>query len=424
MTWGGIGGAPTTFSSSPRPPVHRSARGHLVEDNYLSTAVAGITVAQYRRIASLPGVGVAAPLEIVGYVLETVTIPIDVGPAVGRSGALVLTVTSRFTADHGLSTYPSQEEGYVYVTPDPLTPLELRKIVGPVERLPDGKRVTVCPAELGANAGSSQSSPFDSTTGLLNGSCYSRQGSRPDLAYVKWSFPVLIGAIDPAAENELTGLRRAMSSGRYLREAERPRSIAQGGSAPTVIVPVLASTVSFDGDVDHLTVSILPKTAAAVARSQRPLRIAKALAMAKATPVMHVTVTGTQAWQALLGQLAQRSTVTSGRFETSFAEIVGQYWTSSQVTYRHSDGGALEVVPRTNPDSVWQSGVNVTVRAYVSAPPAAADIGFRSLTEHLPAPRALVDYSDPDRGRIRPVQAQRVLGRTGIVARQLPALRY
>ena len=111
----------------PRGSVQTGAGKHLVQVNYLSASTSGITMAQYARVARLPGVAVAAPLEIVGYVLETAYIPVVLSPAAaGRSGSRVLVVTSRYTADQGLSAYPPYDEGYVYITTDHVTPLPPR----------------------------------------------------------------------------------------------------------------------------------------------------------------------------------------------------------------------------------------------------------------------------------------------------------
>ncbi len=96
----------------PRGSVQTGAGKHLVQVNYLSASTSGITMSQYATIARLPGVAVAAPLEIVGYVLETAYIPVVLSPAAaGRSGSRVLVTTSRYTADNGLSAYPPHDEG-------------------------------------------------------------------------------------------------------------------------------------------------------------------------------------------------------------------------------------------------------------------------------------------------------------------------
>jgi putative ABC transport system permease protein len=85
---------------------------------YLSNATHGITIAQYQRIARLPGVGVAAPLAILGYVLQQSIILITLTPAAtGQSGGRVLVVRSSYTADQGLSKYPAIDDNYDYITP-------------------------------------------------------------------------------------------------------------------------------------------------------------------------------------------------------------------------------------------------------------------------------------------------------------------
>jgi hypothetical protein len=222
---------------------------HLVQVNYLSTATSGITMSQYATIQRLPGVQVAAPLEIVGYVLETAYIPVVLSPAAaGRSGSRVLLITSRYTADQGLSVYPPHDDGYVYITPDRVTPLlpspksviHVGAVSGPTEHLPDGKNVIVCPSTIPPPPG--QPSPFLRTVGLLNGSCFSRTGGTPGPVegYAPWSFPVLMAGIDPRAEDELTGLRHAVTSGRYLAEGEGAAPVKDNVNLPTV--PVIGST--------------------------------------------------------------------------------------------------------------------------------------------------------------------------------------
>jgi putative ABC transport system permease protein len=360
---GGGGSAPTS--------------GNAVQANYLSAAAGGISLAQDREIASLPGVSIAAPLEIVGYVLETVSVRVSLTTVVGGSGAEVFTLTSSFTSDNGLSRYPSEIDSYVYVTPDPVTGLQIdqqRQVVGPVEHLPNGESIIVCPQSLGNSL--PQPSPFESAPGVLNGSCDSRSDGKPIEGAVTWSFPVLIAAIDPAAEEALDGLGGAVTSGHYLAEGQ--------GSAPVhgdLTVPVLASTVPFDGDVDDVSVDQLPGSDVTVAQSQNAARIAATFGAAAAPTVAHQTITASQAWQALLQQLA----ATSSAAAQPLAQIVGQYWTAGPVSYQSGPHGQLEAVPVANPESVWDSGIRIIGQSYVSAPPADADTGFRSLTEHTAA---------------------------------------
>jgi putative ABC transport system permease protein len=376
----------------PRGSVQTGAGKHLVQVNYLSTTTSGITMSQYAKIARLPGVAVAAPLEIVGYLLETAYIPVLMSPAAaGSSGSRVLVVTSRYTADQGLSTYPPYDEGYVYLTTDQVTPPRRPQVfegprgsfpkeTGPTEQLPDGKSVIVCPVTLSPSAG--QPSPFQRTSGLLNGNCYSRTGgiTGPVEGMVAWSFPVLVAGIDPRAENELTGLGHAVTSGKYLAEGQGPATPPNPVQAgpPLAIVPMLASTESFDGDTDHVTVSLLPSSAVPQARSGgSQAAMAQAFGSSAGTPVMQTAITGAAAWQQLLTELKAPVSVTNNSQE------VGQYWTAGPVTYRPGPGGQLDPVPVSNPVSTWTAGNDVASMEYVTAPPAAADTGYRALTEML-----------------------------------------
>ena len=365
---------------------------HLVQVNYLSAGTSGITMAQDATIARLPGVAVAAPLEIVGYLLETAYIPVVLSPAAaGRSGSRVLVVTSRYSADQGLSAYPPYDEGYVYITTDHLTPQGPQATykgptykgseTGPIERLPDGKSVTVCPVTFPMPAG--QSSPFQRTSGLLDGDCYSRTGGTPGPVegMVAWSFPVLVAGIDPRAESELTGLGRAVTSGKYLAEGQGPViSIPNGPGLALDEIPVLASTASFDGDTDHVTVSLLPSSAVTVARSgASQAAMTRAFGSQPGTPVMQTTITGAAAWRRLLTELKPAV----GQYNSGQPQDVGQYWTSGPVTYRPGPDGQLDPVPVSNPVSIWTAGLGVGGDEYVKAPPAAADTGYRVLTETL-----------------------------------------
>ncbi len=368
----------------PSAPARAGSQRRVVQVNYLSAAYRGITAAQYSRIARLPGVGVAAPLAIAGYLLETAYVPVTLtAPAVGASGARVLTITSRYAADNGLSSFPPRAEGYVYVTPDslPSGPAGLASgrggVIGQTERLPDGKSVVVCPSVLGpTSASGDQPSPFATSGGLQNGYCFSR-GQGPVQGFVRWSFPVVLAGIDPAAENALTGLGHAVSSGRYLAEGKSLASVSGSGGSG-VVVPLFASTSAFDSDTDQVTLNLLPPAAVTAARSgAAPEVLARSFSALSGVPVMHTAITGQQAWQALLSQLSPAIT----RSQSQLAQTPGQYWTVGAVTYRPGPGGALSPVPVANPDSVWTAGLNVNGAAYVAAPAAAADAGFRKLTE-------------------------------------------
>ncbi len=376
----------------PRGSAQSAGASHLVQVNYLSADTRGITLAQYRKIGGLPGVGVAAPLEIVGYVLETATVPVTLSSAAaGTSGARVLEVTSHYTADNGLSSFPPYAESYVYITPDPVTPIlqalssEHGNVVGPIERLPDGKKIVICPSSTSLTNGTS-TSPFARDFGLQNGSCYSRQGQQagPVQGFVEWSFPVLVAGIDPQAENKLTGLGKTVSAGRYLGGNEG--TAQYGSSHEGIVVPVIGSSVSFDGDTDQVTVSALPANAVPQVRSGNEVQIASNLSADHSSVVQNLTVTGGQAWSDLLQQL--RTPLSADI--TSVAQSDTQYWTASTVTYQPGPAGGLAPKPVDNPISIWSD--NTFSQGYVTAPLSAQDTGFRTLTEHPAVRRTNGNY--------------------------------
>jgi len=362
----------------PAGPVRTGPQRRLVQVNYLSAAYGGITLSQYSRITHLAGVGVAAPLAIAGYLLETAYVPVTLtARAAGASGARVLAITSRYTADNGLSAFPPRAEGYVYITPGRLNfgPYGLGvvrgNLAGPAERLPDGKSVLVCATLLGPQA-ANPAGPFAASTGLLNGYCFSRARPGPVHAIIQWSFPVILAGIDPAAENELTGLGHAVIKGRYLAEGQRTPGVHHGEA-----LPLLASATAFDSDTDQVTLSLLPPAAVAAARSgASPNGIARSLSKFPGTPVMRTEITAQQAWHELLTQLTPVIT----RLQVQVAQAPGQYWTAGAVTYRNGTGG-LSPVPVSNPISVWTAGLN-TWPTWLAPPAAAADTGFRRLNEY------------------------------------------
>lgn len=373
-----------------RTPIEKQ-RG-LVADNYLSGIYGGITMAQYHKIKALPGVGIAAPIEMIGYVLATVRIPVNVTSALGPSGAAVATVTSHFVAANGLSRFPARHEGYAYVTPDPLklqagtTPGSL--LGGFTETLPSGKAVTVCPLPGGVNA----ASPFSSTYGLtlspsaaVDGTgCLTREALARGVkatVYVYWSFPMLLAAIDPVAENKLVGLGATVTSGRYLRRSE-PAKVFDGHYAE---IPVLASSLTYDGEVDQVSVSRLaPSAVTAMREGLGSTALAAKLGSIHATRVRSLTITAPQAYRMALSELQgpppKRAGGKAARSHALPGLPISAYWQPGPVTYRPSVGGSLSALAVSNPLSVWQA--NTPYTSYVHAPAAAAGTAFRHLREY------------------------------------------
>ena len=124
-------------------------RGGLVRPNYLQGIAGGISLAQWSAVRSVPGVGVAAPIAMVGYAMPVISIPVDLTRLLGARTRAVFRIAVTDLTDAGLSRVP--EASYVvYVTRDQMTE---PSIDSPTtkgardfgqEQLPGGPKVEVC----------------------------------------------------------------------------------------------------------------------------------------------------------------------------------------------------------------------------------------------------------------------------------------
>jgi hypothetical protein len=141
----------------------------------------GITLKQYEAINKLPGVAVAAPLTMVGYVPFTVSAPMAIPAQVRRSAAPTgVTLTVRLRSDNGLSTVTWDDVTVAYPTVNPST-LAVK---------------------------------------------------------LSWTFQLPLVAVDPAAEARLLNLDGAVTSGSYLPETPTGTGT---GPVPMLMAGSLAS---------------------------------------------------------------------------------------------------------------------------------------------------------------------------------------
>jgi putative ABC transport system permease protein len=382
-------------------------RDGLVRDDYLSGIFGGITMAQYRRIARLPGVQVAAPIAMIGYVLQSVQsagnahwLTLTVGPQQLRGSRELLSVQVTRITDRGLVRM-TDARGYAYVTDRPLTaPNELggSGYVGYTERLAPGKSVLVCP-EL--NLGSHVPGPFSRIIREADlDTCASTQpgGGLADgrlQITPRWWFPFLLAAIDPRQEASLDGLGASVVHGRYLAPNSAPTVESYGGEAH-IVVPVLASTRPYVDDTDEVTVSRLSDRAAqAVIHTRTPSAMDRLVDAARPQGVVaRRTFTAASAYTHLLDSLTAQQ-----------YPVVDNYWTSGPTSYRQLGPRQVAPLPVRNPRSTWHS--DYYWPPYVFAPADSAMTAFRPLrphpgigsgvqTPHLPTLRAVGEF-DPAR---------------------------
>lgn len=377
-----------------RPPGSRSElerADRLVRPNFLSDIFGGITLGQYRRIAAMPGVEVAAPVAMVGYVLPNVYLPITVDDVETNAVHQLFRIEKTWLAQRGLSAYPDGT-AYIYVTTRP------------------GDPVGVC-AKYHAMNDRAPRSAFD-LTAYIGAACYSTKTVRPgptglpgvkrgeEGIFYQLPYPLLLAAIDPVQEARLVDVDEAVTDGRYLQAEDRPRTRPATPSDPTSLnyrqVPVVMANRTVVQERLRIEVQRLDLP--------RPGRVPDRLASA-----------GAKKWLAGLTGPTVRSTTQSAaelyprivrqfRQQDVYQEGV-QYWDAGPVTYQPSGEGHLAPVPQRNPRSTWAEA-----RVGYLAPPDNADVGFRKLTVHVgsnnitgnvydsPVLRA-VGVFDPDRIR-------------------------
>ncbi|WP_433387730.1 FtsX-like permease family protein [Micromonospora sp. KLBMP9576] len=262
-----------------RTPLEAERR--LVQPNYLSGLFGGITMAQYDQVKAVTGVDVAAPIAMLGYSTAPVPTPLDLTDAVDPSlDRQVIRVDPRFVAERGLSGTPGRPR-FVYVTTHPLIyprtdvaqpsdstpytdgrsyPWAACGWAAPREVLPDGRTQAVCDprSTLGSPGAYSEREEwslvavrllpdgrFEAGGGVLAdaGTESSSTSDRLRIA-VGLTVPLLLAAVDPAAEDRLVGLGGALVDGRALGQDDAV-AVKRAGGAEMHTVPVLATSSPF-----------------------------------------------------------------------------------------------------------------------------------------------------------------------------------
>jgi putative ABC transport system permease protein len=356
-----------------------------VQPDFLSGIFGGITTGQYRQIAGITGVSVAAPIAMVGYTLVKVAIPVLL-PAADDAGAgreLFRYTTTWVSA--GGSSRISQPSSYLYLTPDRLT---LSSAGDSDEVLRGGSHAVACPQQL--TAGGNPFGPAAQSTAWcwsrVNGTAGAFISSEPAhraFATVNWSIPMLIAAVDPAAEARLDGLDHAVISGHYL--AQLAGGTRSGSGQATF--PVLAAASSGVGEYATTTVERLSPPSAPVQLSLAKMTSEQSV---PGTPVRTERTTAQQAYAALLHAMRGPGN----------ADPVREIWTAGPTRYARA-GGILTPRRVSNPLSIWRPAEATS--SLLAAPMDNADDQYRALQPHLaagPEPEAqLVGRFDPAKVR-------------------------
>lgn len=342
----------------------------LVRPNYLSGLFGGITLAQLQKIRGAEGVEVAAPIAMVGEVLQGQEVPIDVTPYVKKGGTTLLRFTTRQSFARGAAS-TAGPSGYLYVGQQ-VGLFERGDTLGFSDAVA-GKQRLVCaslqPAETSNLTPYSPQMRFapqcwDANAG--SGGEGWPAGDGKFIVRVKIISPVMLAAVDPTAEDRLVGLGGA-TQGSALEPSSKPRTDVTEGFSE-VKVPVVAASATSDDVTTAVTVDRLGTDA--IARLQAKGSFGSAYAtvtQAAGTPVLTRAITAEQAHRQWL------NSTSSGAI---FPRLL---FRPSSVDYSGSPRGVLAPKPVKDDPLVWQTG-SFTNEPFAQLPATAAGTGFRSIT--------------------------------------------
>lgn len=384
----------TAYDVLVRPPDSFTAvereRG-LVRENYLAALFGGITREQYRQIATLPGVEVAAPIANVGYVTPYTSVPVPFDPALHGEPPGLYRLRTTWSADRGQSRYPDYTQ-YVYTTGNELVPGEY----GPREVVPGAAEPLPVCDKFNGRPGRRPDSPLDlreTSTAFIT--CLStRPGEPPAAIEVTGQLPLLVAAIDPAQEDRLVNLDRTVVTGRPLRDGE-PAHLTpvgdEGDSARVRTVPVIAAARSYVDQTLEVSIERLaPPPGTDVAAVLSAPDVGTFLAALDGEPV------ATHAF----GPQVVHDLLLDG-FEGTALTTIDGYFDAADVVYDGLPSGRLAAEPTNNPPSVYE---NPSIGSLLTVNGANADTQFRTLTRHPYSGSMQID------GGVSPLPAIQVVG--------------
>ena len=338
------------------------ASQQMVREDYLSGVFGGISLAQVQQIRSIAGVEVAAPIAMLGVTWRTQPIRIDVKKALkGRDRAVLRYVVHDRARN---STVAAQSwTGYIYLTRGKLT-YAGTGLGGQQERI-SGKSVRVC-LDYDMVADQPGSSVNDKAA-RWNPFCHSILDKELG-PQVTLSYPLLMAAIDPDAENQLLGLSKATTTGRPL-DTTTKRDYRQTDSftvVPAVMSSQLNADYQTDVSVEALPDSLIEPLLAATSNQQRR----ELVTTAHGTPSGNTLVT-----DAATEYAAEASKLATASPEAAEVLVPG-LWQPGQIRYTERDN-VLHPVEVPVASRTWKNDAGGW---YWSTPVTVADTSYRDMT--------------------------------------------
>lgn len=361
-----------------RPPGARlpleDERG-LVQPNFLASYPQGITHEQWRQIQEIPGVEVAAPIAVIGWVIPSVQASVDLSAVTsGMSEPTLLRRETVWSYDNGASTIEAAPK-WEYLTPNAV---QIHSNPNPpfgswlVERFPDGRAVEHRNLVAYENATVQEGNGFyDVVCVEVRPNCrFAYHSVEPSFPY-----PFLVVAVDPDAEAELSGLDAAVSSGRYLDDtAPMPRDItrAQDGSDPRQMIPILVADAPQLQMSATYTVEDLGSEAAATAVET----VISGESLDRHAVSGSLIAEGTMTAAEVYAELVEDMT-TPDRLGAYYATSIMDVFRTGPGEFTAGSGDSLVAEASYGDPLAWQGRLD---RAEAMMPPGADDTAFRDLT--------------------------------------------
>lgn len=379
----------------------------LVRSNYLSGTYGGLTLEQVEAVKAIPGVEVAAPIAMVGFIYQEIPIVVDASPWLSQDGQTLLRWRTTVTARNSTATTPGPA-GYLYRTDRKLTPppdweWNLDEPTPPPEmdwgvwEMIDGERRYPCPWRLGNPFESDLANPFEKEVLWEGGLCSSTfdlttEDQQASLAYqsrvrLRIIYPLLIAAVDPAAEAALVGLDSAVYEGRYFT-ADDAAVVRRDDGESEVVPVILAGTQAVDHQlrlaVEQLSPSVVELPGGATDDQNRAL----VLGASEQRTVHEEVFDASDLYAKRTADLPLDAAPSNqGFFDPSELELVTtRLWRPADVTY--SPGSPLRPNPQEIDPEIWRATFWSSNSGFEAVPLTAQDTGFRAVTAYT-----VVDWS-------------------------------
>lgn len=380
--------------------------GKLLAPASAAGTTGGITLAQWQRILGTPGVSVAAPVAVVGYVPEAGQMRVDVrGFLKPGVASQVLRIDPTWVTDDG-TTRISTGPLYFYATD------------GKLEQIPPNAPSSM--QGLGCQDVGTPDVPAPKTAAQYSYLwCWSSDPSSTytnafdastDYPYLTLTFyfPMLLAAVDPDQEAKLDGLRSAVTSGGYLPESPKPAPYDFAdpyGKLSLPRVPVLTASRPETAEQLSLQIERVPGSAAVTdVTDENKLDAINALDPLPGEPVGTVTIPNTAAYGQLLDQFestANPETAALGQPTDPEAEdyySLGPLAFTGTANGAGAGGAALTDNPASGLDGAWGRTAPGPFPMGNAIPPDAADLQFGNV----------VGYSAPGMDTLDPLPADEV----------------